>query len=136
MVERVKELEASKTYRMDVEFAEPVENGTFEAALDELEGATIEQYTPERVDHRRASITRTREVYEIEGTLEDDRHADIELHGAGGLYVKELVSSDNGRTEPSLARILGVDAEVTSLDVLDVEGEDEAFEQPAFFRES
>ncbi|MCL9812634.1 tRNA pseudouridine(54/55) synthase Pus10 [Natranaeroarchaeum aerophilus] len=136
MVERVKELEASKTYRMDVEFAEPVENGEFEAALDELEGATIEQYTPERVDHRRASLTRTREVYEVEGELLDDRHADIELHGAGGLYVKELVSSDNGRTEPSLSGILGVDAEVTALDVLDVEGEEEAFEQAEFFRES
>ncbi|MFC7211531.1 tRNA pseudouridine(54/55) synthase Pus10 [Natronoarchaeum sp. GCM10025321] len=136
MVERVKELEASKTYRMDVEFDEPVDEAEFQAALDELEGTTVEQFTPERVDHRRASITRTRDVYEVDGELEDERHADIELHGAGGLYVKELVSSDNGRTEPSLSGMLDIDAEVTALDVLDVQGEDEAFEQDEFFRDA
>jgi len=135
MVERVKELAASKTYRMAIEFDEPVDAADFEGALDELRGATIEQRTPQRVDHRRADLTRTREVYDIEGELEDDRHATVELHGEGGLYVKELVSSDEGRTEPSLAGLLGVDAVVTALDVLDVQGEDEPFADEAFFRD-
>ncbi|WP_135536293.1 tRNA pseudouridine(54/55) synthase Pus10 [Halostella pelagica] len=135
MVERVKELDASKTYRMDVEFAEPVSAEELDGALDDLDGATIEQYTPERVDHRRASVTRTRQVYDIEGSLEDDTRATIELHGEGGLYVKELVSGDNGRTEPSLADLLGVDAEVTALDVVDVQGEDEPFDDPEYLRE-
>jgi len=54
MVERVKEHEASKTYRMDVEFDDPVDEDQLQAALDALEGATIEQETPQRVDHRRA----------------------------------------------------------------------------------
>ncbi|WP_123538085.1 tRNA pseudouridine(54/55) synthase Pus10 [Halosimplex salinum] len=136
MVERVKELDASKTYRMDVEFAEAVEEDAFADALDELQGTTVEQRTPQRVDHRRADIERTRDVYDIEGDLEDERHATVELHGEGGLYVKELVSSDEGRTEPSLAGLLGVGAEVTALDVLDVQGEDEPFADEAFFRDS
>ncbi len=135
MVERVKEHDASKTYRMDVEFGERVDPDAFEAALDELRGATIDQFTPERVDHRRASVTRTRDVYEIDGELTDDTHATIELHGAGGLYVKELVSGDNGRTEPSLAGLLDVTAEVTALDVVDVRGENEPFEREVFFRD-
>jgi len=135
MVERVKGHEASKTYRMDVEFDEPVDEDQLQAALDALEGATIEQETPQRVDHRRASLVRTREVYATDGELVDERHADLEIHGAGGLYVKELVSSDEGRTEPSLSGELGVDAVVTALDVLDVEGEAESFEQPEFFRD-
>ncbi len=135
MVERVKEHDASKTYRMDVELDEPVAEETFDSALDELDGATIYQDTPQRVSHRRAAKTRTREVYDIDGELEDDRHATVEVHGEGGLYVKELVSSDEGRTEPSLAGALGVDSTVTALDVLAVEGEEEAFEQPEFFRE-
>ena len=135
MVERVKELDASKTYRMEVAFAEPVESGPFEEALDELDGATVEQDTPQRVSHRRAAKTRVRTVYEASGNLEGDRHAAVEIHGEGGLYVKELVSSDEGRTEPSLAGLLGVDAEVTTLDVIEVRGEDEPFEQPAFFRD-
>ena len=135
MVERVKEHDASKTYRMDVEFADSVSEAEFEAALDALEGATIHQETPQRVSHRRAAKTRTRTVYDISGELQGDTAATVEVHGEGGLYVKELVSSDEGRTEPSLAGELGVGAEVTALDVLRVEGENEPFEQPEFFRE-
>ncbi len=165
-VERVKELDASKRYRMAVTFDEPVDREAFRAAVDDIAGATIHQDTPERVDHRRASKTRTREVYDaggrLDGTLDDevvagptagDGHgadaagspvegdepatateAVFEVHGEGGLYVKELVSGDEGRTEPSLAGLLDVDARVTALDVLAVTGEDEPFEHPDYFR--
>jgi tRNA pseudouridine synthase 10 len=133
MVERVKRLDASKTYRAAVAFDDPVEADALAGALDELDGATVEQYTPQRVDHRRANLTRTREVYAMSGELDDPTHATVEIHGAGGLYVKELVSGDDGRTEPSLAGLLGVGARVTALDVLAVEGEDEPFEDDAYF---
>jgi len=135
MVERVKELDASKTYRMDVEFDEPVDDGDLQAALDELEGTTIHQETPQRVAHRRADLTRTRAVYGASGDLVDETHADIRIHGAGGLYVKELISSDEGRTEPSLSGLLDVESVVTALDVVDVQGEDEPFADEAFFRD-
>jgi tRNA pseudouridine synthase 10 len=131
MVERVKELDASKTYRMTVEFAEPVVEGALADALAALDGTTIAQRTPGRVDHRRADRVRTREVYRADGELDDPHHATIELDGAGGLYVKELVSGDADRTEPSLAGQLGVGATVTALDVLAVEGE-EPFADPAY----
>jgi len=135
MVERVKELDASKTYRMDVEFDEPVDDGDLQAALDELEGTTIHQETPQRVAHRRADLTRTRAVYGASGGLVDETHADIRIHGAGGLYVKELISSDEGRTGPSLSGLLDVESVVTALDVVDVQGEDEPFADEAFFRD-
>ncbi|MFB6189716.1 MAG: tRNA pseudouridine(54/55) synthase Pus10 [Halapricum sp.] len=135
MVERVKKLDASKTYRMAVEFDAPVTDEALQDALDELRGATITQRTPQRVDHRRADIDRTREVFEIDGELEDDTHATVELLGEGGLYVKELVSGDDGRTEPSLSGLLGVDAVVTALDVLAVEGVEEPFATEPFLRE-
>lgn len=135
MVERVKELDAHKTYSMRVEFADAVDDDALADALSELDGATIEQHTPQRVDHRRASRTRTREVYEIDGDRHDARHATVELRGAGGLYVKELVSGDDGRTEPSLAGLLGIEATVTALDVIAVEGEDEPFAVPAYLIE-
>ncbi|MFC6837764.1 tRNA pseudouridine(54/55) synthase Pus10 [Halomarina ordinaria] len=136
MVERVKNLDASKTYRATVEFADPVAPEDFRAALDELEGTTVDQRTPNRVSHRRADLVRTRTVYELDGELTDDHHATVDIHGEGGLYVKELVSGDEGRTEPSLASLLGVESEVAALDVLRVEGEDEPFEDPDFFRDS
>ncbi|WP_458188046.1 tRNA pseudouridine(54/55) synthase Pus10 [Haladaptatus sp. NG-WS-4] len=135
MVERVKEHDASKTYRAQVEFGEPVAEAALSAAIEELDGATIEQFTPNRVDHRRANRTRVRQVYDIDGHLEDSTHAEIGIHGAGGLYIKELVSGDEGRTEPSLAGLLGVIADVTALDVVAVEGEDEAFDLPEYLRE-
>ncbi|MFC7096916.1 tRNA pseudouridine(54/55) synthase Pus10 [Halobaculum marinum] len=135
MVARVKELDATKRYRAAVEFGADVSEDDLAAAVAELDGATIEQYTPNRVDHRRASMTRTRVAREVTGELEDPRHATVDVHGDGGLYIKELISGDEGRTEPSLAGLLGVDAVVTELDVLAVEGEDEAFEQPEFFLE-
>jgi tRNA pseudouridine synthase 10 len=136
MVERVKELDASKTYRMDVAFEDDVTEAAFEEAIAELDGATIEQDTPNRVDHRRASKTRTRTVYGISGRLEGPQRAELEIHGEGGLYVKELVSGDEGRTTPSLADLVGVGAEVTALDVLAVEGEDEPFADPEYLQES
>ena len=127
MVERVKGLEASKRYRAEVSFAEPISDEAFTSAIEQLDGAIVEQYTPNRVDHRRASLTREREVYTCEGTLDSSTTAIIEVHGAGGLYIKELISGDEGRTKPSLAGVLGIDATVTALDVLAVEGEDEPF---------
>jgi tRNA pseudouridine synthase 10 len=133
MVERVKELEATKTYRMVVAFDESVAEADLQAALDELRGATVEQRTPNRVDHRRADLVRTRTVHDISGSMTDDEHATLVVHGDGGLYVKELVSSDEGRTEPSVAGLLGVDAEVTALDVMAVTGVEEPFEDPDFF---
>ncbi|MFC4436698.1 MULTISPECIES: tRNA pseudouridine(54/55) synthase Pus10 [Natrialbaceae] len=135
MVERVKEHDASKHYRADVEFAEPVDEADFETALEELAGTTVEQYTPQRVDHRRAGLTRERTVYEIDGDLHEPTRGEVRIHGAGGLYVKELISSDDGRTEPSLAGLLETDAEVTALDVTGVEGEDEPFELEDYFRD-
>ena len=127
MIERVKEHDATKTYRASVEFGEPVEEAAFEAALSELDGATVEQRTPHRVDHRRADRVREREVIRIDGELEDARAATVDVHGEGGLYIKELVSGDEGRTEPSLAGLLGVEATVATLDVVDVEGVGEPF---------
>jgi len=133
MVERVKGLDASKTYRAAVKFEARVTNEDLQTAIDELDGATIEQYTPERVDHRRAGLTRVRDVLSASGELEDARHAEVEIHGEGGLYIKELVSGDNDRTEPSLAGLLGVEAVVTALDVTGVEGREEPFEREEFF---
>jgi tRNA pseudouridine synthase 10 len=134
MVERVKRLDASKTYRMAVEFASPVSADPLATAIADLKGATIDQRTPTRVSHRRADLVRERTVYDITGEIEDEYHAELEVDGEGGLYVKELISGDEGRTEPSLSGLLGVEAVVTHLDVLAVTGESEAFDIPEYLR--
>ncbi|MFB6354034.1 MAG: tRNA pseudouridine(54/55) synthase Pus10, partial [Halobacteriales archaeon] len=135
MVERVKELPATKTYRAHVEFEEPVDEAAFEDALTALDGAVIDQDTPQRVAHRRAEKTRTRTVHDIEGTLESPTEATLDVRGEGGLYIKELVHGDEGRTRPSLAGLLGVGATVTALDVVAVEADEGAFADPDYLRE-
>ncbi|WP_299236324.1 tRNA pseudouridine(54/55) synthase Pus10 [Natronomonas sp.] len=131
-IERIKKHDASKTYRATVAFDERVAPSALEDALESLEGATIEQRTPNRVDHRRADLVRERTVLEAGGSLDDEYTATVEIHGEGGLYIKELVGGDAGRTEPSLAGLLGVDASVTTLDVIEVRGTDEPFLPPEF----
>jgi len=119
MVVRLKEGRAPKRYRAVVAFDAAVRGVDLAGALSSLVG-TIEQRTPQRVSHRRADKVRHRRVLGISGRLSGPRDAVVEVEGEGGLYIKELVSGDDGRTEPSLAGRLGVGALVTELDVLDV----------------
>jgi tRNA pseudouridine synthase 10 len=135
MIERVKRHDATKTYRATVTLEDPVTDEDLQAALADLDGGTIHQRTPNRVDHRRADKVRERAVLSIDGRLADERTAVVDVHGEGGLYIKELMSGDDGRTEPSLAGRLGVAATVERLDVLDVEGVEEPFLTAEFRRD-
>ncbi|MBI4362065.1 MAG: tRNA pseudouridine(54/55) synthase Pus10, partial [Euryarchaeota archaeon] len=111
-----------KRYRARLRLGAPVEEGALRGALGGLVG-TIRQRTPTRVSHRRADKVRERRVHHIVLQLptgEGPRVWEVEVFCEGGLYVKELFSGDGGRTEPSLSGLLGVAAEVESLDVLEV----------------
>jgi len=120
-VKWVKTLRASKRYRAWVEFSQPVSADALQSATGALKGP-IDQQTPQRVAHRRADRVRVRHVLEMNGVLEEPTRAVVEVHGDGGLYIKELISGDEGRTTPSLAEALGCAAKVTALDVVDVCG--------------
>jgi tRNA pseudouridine synthase 10 len=115
----LKELHATKRYRALVEFEEPVSSERLDEALSALCGE-IEQRTPHRVSHRRGDRVRHRRLLSASGEVESARRAVLELESEGGLYIKELVSGDGGRTNPNLSDRLGTDALVTELDVLEV----------------
>jgi len=115
----LKELHATKRYRALVEFGEPVSSERLDEALSALCGE-IEQRTPQRVSHRRADRVRRRRLLSASGEVESARRAVLELEGEGGLYVKELISGDGGRTTPNLTDLLGICALVTELDVVEV----------------
>jgi tRNA pseudouridine synthase 10 len=121
MVQSIKSDKGHKRYRILVEIDGSVTPDEFRAALDQLKGATIRQRTPTRVSHRRADKVRERRVLDIECTGGVDGRYWVEVAGEAGLYIKELVSGDTGRTRPSLAQILGRTAHVVSLDVVQVE---------------
>jgi tRNA pseudouridine synthase 10 len=121
-VETLKSNKAHKKYRILVEVDGELSADEFANALKSLKGVTIQQRTPERVAHRRADKIRERKVLDIGLVGEQDGRFVVEVLGEAGLYIKELVSGDSGRTIPSLAEILKRKAHVTSLDVTQVEG--------------
>lgn len=121
-VETLKSNKAHKKYRILVEVDGEIATDEFAKAVKTLEGVTIHQRTPERVAHRRADKVRERTVLGIECVGQQDGKFVVEVLGEAGLYIKELVSGDSGRTRPSLAEILNRTAHVTSLDVTQVEG--------------
>ncbi|NOQ56355.1 MAG: tRNA pseudouridine(54/55) synthase Pus10 [Nanohaloarchaea archaeon] len=115
----LKEKKADKTYIAVVELDAPIKEADLKK-IDVLKGKVIMQQTPERVTHRRADITRERKVLDISCEFVDPKNIRIRVTGEAGLYIKELISSDNGRTEPSVSALLGVGATVTALDVVDI----------------
>ncbi len=121
-VESIKSNKGYKKYRILVEVDGTLSQNELESALEALQGVTIYQRTPQRVAHRRADKIRERRAHEIGFAGIEDGKFIIEITGEAGLYIKELVSGDNGRTRPSLAEILGKPARVTSLDVVQVQG--------------
>ena len=122
MIETLKSSKADKTYKLKVTFKEPGSEEKLKSSLEALSGAEISQQTPKRVVHRRADLIRKRRVHSIRlEELTDEGYAYITVNCEGGLYVKELISGDEGRTKPSLSELLGVPALVEDLDVINVD---------------
>ncbi len=115
----VKEEKFKKKYRAKVVFGGEVDEGTLREALKKLVGK-INQRTPRRVLHRRADKLRIKNLYDVKLLLLRKNVAVIEFEAEAGLYIKELVSGDDGRTEPSLSSVLGIPARVEKLDVVEV----------------
>jgi tRNA pseudouridine synthase 10 len=109
-----------KKYRAKVRFESEIDLQELERAVKNLSNRVIDQRTPERVEHRRADIIRKKRVHEIDILMQRKDVAVLLIEADSGLYIKELVSGDNGRTKPSLSEILGKSARVEKLDVIDV----------------
>lgn len=91
-----------------------------EEVARKLRGLEIHQRTPWRVRKARADKVRVRKVYEAEAKWLDEKHFELRLVTDGGLYIKELVSGDRGRTRPSVSDLLGKKAWCERLDVLNI----------------
>jgi len=87
--------------------------------MEEIKGEVV-QRTPQRVDHRRADKHREREVKSVEWKVAEGLLV-MDIKAEAGTYIKELISGDDGRSEPSVAGLLGMDAECVKLDVIDID---------------
>jgi tRNA pseudouridine synthase 10 len=110
---------ADKTYRAVVR---ATDGGAFPvdaaARLASLAGAEVRQRTPERVEKRRADLVRVRRILDVVVESAGGDEITAAIRTEAGAYVKEIVSGDGGRTEPSFASALGVPCVCAELDVI------------------
>jgi tRNA pseudouridine synthase 10 len=121
-VVRVKEASPMKSYRVGV--AGVVAVAKINEALTFATGRAIAQRTPTRVAHRRADRVRTRRIVAASIVEASEGRFTLDLRAEAGTYIKEWVEGDDGRTDPSLAGLLGAPLTVEFLDVLDIHDEE------------
>ena len=109
-----------KEYLATVFVEEGISPEEAEVVARRLEGTEVRQRTPRRVKRSRADKTRVKKVYHAEVRWMDEQRFELRLVTDGGLYIKELISGDGGRTNPSVSGILGKPALCESLDVINI----------------
>ncbi|MBI5398857.1 tRNA pseudouridine(54/55) synthase Pus10 [Candidatus Woesearchaeota archaeon] len=114
-VRTLKEAHPDKTYRIFVMTKESFDKKDIKklATLKE-----IRQQTPTRVQHRRADKRRIRHVRQIKARVVNKKTLELIVRAEAGLYIKELITGDNGRTVPCVSDILGKSCTFRDLDVL------------------
>ena len=114
---KVSSPDAYKIYNALVECDSPYDKDKL-AILSELN--EIHQQTPIRVSHRRADKVRIKHVLDLSCEVIDETHFEMTIKTEGGLYIKELISGDEGRSQPNVTDKLGVKAFCKQLDVIEV----------------
>jgi tRNA pseudouridine synthase 10 len=121
VVRKLKKAEsAQKEYRVIIEFEDKITVKDLRLLEGKLTNTVVKQRTPIRVLHRRADLTREKYIYEVRVKKLSPKKAEMKTRCQGGLYVKELVTGDEGRTTPNVSEILKNKAKPITLDVLNV----------------
>lgn len=110
-----------KTYRVLVELEKKVGEEELRKLEEFFRNMTISQRTPLRVLHRRADKVRKKKVYELRISNHEGNKLELYIKCQGGLYIKEFIHGDKGRTNPSIANVLGCKAKCLELDVINIE---------------
>jgi tRNA pseudouridine synthase 10 len=106
-----------KVYKAIVKCDEAFDDGKLKELLNLNE---IHQQTPLRVLRRRTDMVRVKHVLDLSYEIIDDKSFSMRIKTEGGLYIKELISGDEGRSNPNVSEILGVKAVCEQLDVIEV----------------
>ncbi|MEI6131150.1 MAG: tRNA pseudouridine(54/55) synthase Pus10 [Planctomycetota bacterium] len=115
-----KQSQFDKVYRAEVQVQGTVADFTAARSFSGM----IVQRTPQRVAHRRADLDRERQVQVLSLQELDSDRVELRVLCQHGTYVKEWISSDDGRTTPSLSSLLGAPCKCVVLDVEDVMTDD------------
>lgn len=118
-VRKIKSDRHDKSYAAEVDFEKDIDLKLL-PKIKNLKGMTIHQQTPSRVKHRRADLLRKRGVVAISYRVLGKRKLKIFVRGNAGLYIKELINGDEGRTRPSIAELLNNKVKKIVLDVIKI----------------
>ena len=119
-VAELKNTVCDKTYRVDVSISSDLTIESLKKGAQKLNSKVIKQRTPSRVSHRRADLVRPRLVNYVDVLSCNEEMVELEIRAQHGTYIRELVSGDEGRTDPSLSSLVGSPCKVEVLDVLNL----------------
>jgi tRNA pseudouridine synthase 10 len=119
MIRKLKFEKIDKTYLATVEFGKAIDRKKLKE-LKKLTKEPIMQKTPLRVVHRRADKYRKRSIKKIFWKLLGRKKLQLTIRGETGLYIKELITGDEGRTKPNVSELLGNKVKKISLDVVKI----------------
>jgi len=120
-VRKLKKTEASeKVYRAIVEFDRDVSDEELKILEKTFTNSVVRQQTPLRVLYRRADFIREKYIYEAKTKRLMPNRVEMTIRCQGGLYIKEFITGDEGRTDPCVSGIIKAGAKPIELDVLNV----------------
>lgn len=104
-----------KIYQVEIILEKPTPKNELNEAGRKLSNIIIEQQTPIRVLERRYDKLRKKKIYYFKLIKYHPIKPVFEVKSESGTYIKELIHGDNGRTKPSLAKILNQKIKVEQL---------------------
>jgi len=122
VVSRMKKssIAASKIYRALIYSEKALKNEDLMNLEKAFEGEMVMQRTPTRILRRKRDRVRYRHVLQVKTIYVSPHVFEALIKCEGGLYVKELITGDNGRTSPNFSQVLGTNLSCIMLDVLHV----------------
>ena len=122
MVEIIKRVKFDKVYEAFITLDKEIEKEDLEKIPKQI---VIMQRTPKRVLVRRSDLIRKRKIKSINLEIHENNKKLIKaiIVAQSGTYIKEFISGDNGRTNPSISSLLGRKAECKELNVIKIKHE-------------
>ncbi|GAM25172.1 hypothetical protein SAMD00019534_083470, partial [Acytostelium subglobosum LB1] len=115
------ETSKQKVYRCVVWTAKDMTEEYLHNVLDKVNNMELKQNTPVRVLHRRSLAERKKTIAKLAVKCIAPHFILLDVWASAGTYIKEFVHGDLGRTTPSLGSLLQTEADITQLDVLEIE---------------
>ncbi|MFH1328923.1 MAG: tRNA pseudouridine(54/55) synthase Pus10 [Candidatus Bathyarchaeota archaeon] len=114
---------AEKIYQVIIEVGEGITEKDIANLQKTLSACQVKQETTKRAIHRRVNRVQERYIYETKIRKMTPKKIEMTIRCQGGLHLKELISGDNGRTDPSVAKILLKNVKCIEMNVLGIQRE-------------